>query len=161
MRTFTAIRWTRSVATVVALAAALVSRPASAADPADPSVLDMIVKDLGLSFLAKPEETYVRLPLSPGAWTLFGARPYASVGPRVRTFMEEAAGLAAPSRDPADDLSKGVGVGAGLNWNLGDRLELFGEYQLFSLRGRSGTAGNPFGRREESPGLKGGFSIRF
>jgi hypothetical protein len=58
-------------------------------------------------------------------------------------------------------LSKGVGVGAGLNWNLGDRLELFGEYQLFSLRGRSGTAGSPFGRREESPGLKGGFSIRF
>src|SRR5438034_3955323 len=140
---------TRSLLLAAALAVALMPVPAGASDPADRSVLDSVAKDLGLTLLARPEDSGLRLPFNPRGWSFFGpVRPYASVGPRVATSgLTDLTGLAAPIREPADDLSKGVGVGAGLNWHLSDRLDLFGEYQLFNMGGR-GTPSDALGRRD-------------
>ncbi len=154
----------RSLATAAALAVALSCQPAGAADTTDKSVLDAVVKDLGLSLLAKADDSTVRVPLSPRGFTLLGrVTPYASMSPRVFTpGFEDVIGLATPMREPVDELSKGLGLGAGVNWHLSDWLEIFGEYQLFSVRGRGASTDNPLGRREiDSPTLKGGFSIRF
>jgi len=138
------------------------ARPAGAADPRDQTVLDNVVKDLGFTLFAKPDEMSLKLPLAPQRWSLFGRlQPYASLGPRASVLAEEATGLTAPVRE-MDALSKGVEVGAGLSWHLSDRLELFGEYQLLNMGGHSGQTDIPLGRRElDNPGLKGGFSIRF
>ena len=128
----------------------------------DQVVLDSVVKDLGISLLSKPENTMLRLPLAPGNWSLFGrVKPYASLGPRVYTQAEEPTALAVPLRE-TDDFAKGIGVGAGLSWHLTDRLELFGEYQFLNMGGRGAQSEGTLGRRDlETPGLKGGFSIRF
>jgi hypothetical protein len=155
---------TRLLTVAVILAAALAARPAGAADVAEKSVLDGLVKDLGLGLLRRPEDSTVRLPLAPGGFGLLGrVQPYASVSPRVVTAgADDATGLTAPIREPADDLSKGVGVGAGLIWRLSDRLELFGQYQLLSVRGRAAQPDGALGRRDvDNPGMKGGLSIRF
>jgi hypothetical protein len=148
---------------VAALVAASIAGPAGATETSDRAVLDNVVKDLGLTLLSRPSDPAVRLPLNPGGWSFFGrVQPYASLGPRVTTEIDDVAGLAAPLRGPADEFSKGVGVGAGVNWHLSDRLQLFGEYQLFNMRGLGGRADYGFGSRDlESPTLKGGFSIRF
>jgi hypothetical protein len=136
--------------------------PAGATDTRDQAVLDAVVRDLGISLLDKPENTLLRLPLAPGRWSFFGRmQPYASLGPRVSTQAEEPTGLALPLRE-TDELSKGLGVGAGLNWRLTDRLELFGEYQLLNMGKPTIQPDSALGRRDvETPGLKGGFSIRF
>ena len=48
-----------------------------------------------------------------------------------------------------------------LDGHLSDRLELFGEYQLLNMGGR-GRQDDALGRRDvETPGLRGGLSIRF
>ena len=153
----------RSLAGAVALALVAVA-PAGAADTTDASVLDAVVKDLGLTLLAKPSESAIKLPLSPRGWSLLGrVTPYASMSPRVFSpGVEDLIGLAAPMREPTDELSKGLGVGAGLNWHLSEWIEVFGEYQLFSVRGRGVQTEGSLGHREmDSPTLKGGFSIRF
>jgi len=148
---------------VAAVLTGLVWAPlAGAEDPRDQTVLDSVVKDLGLTLLDKPDDTFVRLPLAPQRWSLFGRmQPYASLSPRARAPAEELTGLAAPIRE-TDALSKGVDVGAGLSWHLSDRFQLFGEYQLLNMGGRMApTEGSP-GRRElDAPSLKGGLSIRF
>ena len=135
---------------------------AGAGDVRDQTVLDSVVKDLGLTLLAKPDDTFVRLPLAPQQWSLFGRmQPYASMSPRARAPAEEVTGLAAPIRE-TDALSKGVEVGAGVSWHLSDRLELFGEYQLLNMGGRNAQPDGPLGRRDlDAPSLKGGFSFRF
>ncbi len=155
--------WTRSLATVAALAIALMAQPAIAADVTDRSVLEGVAKDLRLTLSSRPSEPEIRLPLNPAGWSFLGRlRPYALLGPQVITEIDDVAGLAAPIREPGDALSKGVGVGAGFSWHLSDRLEFFGQYQFFNIRGLGGQADNAFGRHEvESPTLKGGFSIRF
>lgn len=148
---------------VAAVLAGLVwAPPASAGDPRDQTVLDSVVKDLGITLLAKPDETFVRLPLAPQRWSLVGRmQPYASLSPRAHAPAEEATGLAAPIRE-TDVLSKGVEVGAGVSWHLSDRFELFGEYQLLNMGGRNTQTDGPLGRRDlDAPSLKGGFSIRF
>lgn len=144
------------------LAAVVWAPPAGAQTPRDQTVLDSVVKDLGITLLAKPDETFVRLPLAPQRWSLFGRmQPYASLSPRTHAPAEEVAGLAAPIRE-TDALSKGIDVGAGVSWHLSDRFELFGEYQLLNMGGRNAQAENPLGRRDlDAPGLRGGFSIRF
>jgi hypothetical protein len=136
--------------------------PAGAGDPRDQTVLDSAVKDLGITLSARPDDPFVRLPLAPQRWSLFGRmQPYASLSPRAYAPAEEATGLAAPIRD-TDALSKGLDVGAGMSWHLSDRFELFGEYQLLNMGGRNGQADAPPGRRDlDAPSLKGGFSIRF
>jgi hypothetical protein len=148
---------------VAAVLAGLVwAPPAGAENPRNQTVLDSVVKDLGLTLLAKPDDTFVRLPLAPQRWSLFGRmQPYASLSPRTHAPAEEATGLATPIRE-TDALSKGVDVGAGMSWRLSDRLELFGEYQLLNMGGRNAQPDVPLGRRDlDAPSLKGGFSIRF
>jgi hypothetical protein len=148
---------------VAAVLAGLVWAPlAGAGDPRDQIVLDSVVKDLGLTLSAKPDDTFVRLPLAPQRWSLFGRmQPYASLSPRAHAPAEELTGLAAPIRE-TDALSKGLDVGAGVSWHLSDRFELFGEYQLLNMGGRNVQPDVPIGRRDlDAPSLKGGFSIRF
>jgi hypothetical protein len=150
------------LAIAAVLALLVLARPAGATDTRDQLVLDSVVKDLGISLLSKPENTMLKLPLAPGNWSLFGrVQPYASLGPRAHTQVEEPTGLSAPLRE-TDDFAKGVGVGAGLSWHLTDRLELFGEYQLLNMGGRGVQSEGALGRRDlDTPGLKGGFSFRF
>ena len=148
---------------VAAVLAGLVWAPlADAGDPRDQIVLDSVVKDLGITLSAKPDDTFVRLPLAPQRWSFFGRmQPYASLSPRTHAPAEELTGLAAPIRE-TDALSKGVDVGAGVSWHLSDRFELFGEYQLLNMGGRNAQPDAPLGRRDfDAPSLKGGFSIRF
>jgi hypothetical protein len=148
---------------VAAVLTGLVWAPlAGAGDPRDQIVLDSVVKDLGLTLLAKPDDTFVRLPLAPQRWSLFGRmQPYASLSPRAQAPAEEVTGLAAPIRE-RNALSKGVEVGAGVSWHLSDRFELFGEYQLLNMGGRNAQPDGPLSRRDlDAPSLKGGFSIRF
>src|SRR5580765_2936128 len=116
----------RSLMVAAVLVGLVWGPPAGAEPPRDQTVLDGVVKDLGLTLLAKPEETFVRLPLAPQRWSLFGRlQPYASLSSRVYAPGDEVTGLAAPIRE-TDVLSKGVEVGAGLSWHLSDRLQLFG-----------------------------------
>ena len=152
----------RSLFVAAVLAGLVWAAPAGAEDPRDQTVLDSVVKDLGITLLAKPDDTFVRLPLAPQRWSLFGRmQPYASLSPRAHAPAEEVTGLAAPIRE-TDALSKGVDVGAGVSWHLSDRFELFGEYQLLNMGGRNPQADVPLGRRDlDAPSLKGGFSIRF
>jgi hypothetical protein len=140
----------------------LLAPSAGTADPRDQAVLDNVVKDLGLGLLSRPDSTALKMPLSPSNWSFLArVRPYAAVGPRVRTELEAPTGLALPMRE-TDQFAQGVGVGAGMSWSLSDRLELFGEYQLLNMGGPGGQPDNALGRRDvETPGLKGGFSIRF
>jgi hypothetical protein len=152
----------RSLLVAVALGGVVSVLPAGAADVRDQTVLDTVVKDLGLTLLNKPDDASVRLPLAPQRWSLFGRmQPYASLSPRVQALPEDVAGLAAPIRE-RDTFSKGVDVGAGLSWHLSDRFELFGEYQLLNTGPRNAQPDGSTGRRDlEAPSLKGGFSIRF
>ena len=152
----------RSLLVAAVLAGLIGAPPAGAGDPRDQTVLDSVVKDLGITLSAKPDDTFVRLPLAPQRWSLFGRmQPYASLSPRTQAPAEEPTGLTAPIRE-TDALSKGVDVGAGLSWHLSDRFELFGEYQLLTMGGRNAQPDVPLGRRDlDAPSLKGGFSIRF
>ena len=153
----------RSLFVAAVLAGLVWAPPAGAGDSRDQTVLDLVVKDLGLNLLAKPDDTFLRMPLAPQRWSLFGRmQPYASLSPRAHAPAEEVAGLAAPIRE-TDALSKGLDVGAGLSWHLSDRFELFGEYQLLNMGGgRNAPTEGPPGRRDlDAPSLKGGLSIRF
>lgn len=151
----------RALAAGLSLAALLGAAAGDAGDARDEAVLDSVVRDLGISLSSRPESNVLRLPLATDGWSLFGhLQPYASVGPRAYTLTGEPSGLAAPPRD-TDDFARGVGVGAGLNWRLTDRLQLFGEYQFLNMGGHSVPDGT-LGRRDiDNPGLRGGFSIRF
>jgi hypothetical protein len=136
--------------------------PASPA-PVDRALLDTLVKDPGFS-LSRAGENGLRVPLTPKEWSFNGLRPYAALSPRVwKPVTDGPGGLAAPSRESTDDLSHGLGLGAGLQWQLSDRLGLFGEY-LFQTTPNAGvSSSSPTLRPDaEAPaGLKGGFSLRF
>jgi hypothetical protein len=150
------------LAAVLGIAASLSALPTGAADLRDQVVLENIVKDLGIGILSGPDSTTLRLPLAARNWSFLGrVRPYAAVGPRAQTELSEPTGLALPMRE-TDQFAQGLDVGAGMSWSLGDRLELFGEYQLLNMGRRGGRPDNALGRRDvETPGLQGGFSIRF
>jgi len=126
--------------------------------------LDGLAKDLDLSFLTSPGQSMVRLPLTPGDWSLLGGvQPYVLFTPSaLRSTTAAEPGLTAAAREPSEDPRKGLGLGAGFEWHLSDRLDLFGQYQFTSQHGGNATTGNPFTRREiENPGVKAGFSIHF
>jgi hypothetical protein len=114
--------------------------------------------------MAPSEDPTVRVPLRPGEWSLFGRlQPYAALSARtLRPDLLDASGITAPSRESRiDDLSNGVGIGGGLNWQLSSRLGLFGEY-LFVPRAHGGAASAGTARRDaDPPELKGGISVRF
>jgi hypothetical protein len=152
----------RSLFVAAVLVGLVWAQPAGAGDPRDQTVLNSVVKDLGITLLAKPDDSFLRVPLAPQRWSLFGRlQPYASLSPRAHAPADEMTGLAAPIRE-TDALSKGVDVGAGVSWHLSDRFELFGEYQVLNMGGRNAQPDVPLGRRDlDAPSLKGGFSIRF
>ena len=128
------------------------------------SLLDLIAKDVRFDLMAKPDAVTVRMPLAPAGWSLLeGMQPYAALSPStVKPIGEGGFGLAAPAREATDEPWKGLGVGAGLQWHLSDRLDLFGQYQFVTLPGGSAPTGSPLMRREsESPGVKAGLSIHF
>jgi opacity protein-like surface antigen len=137
-------------------------RPGGAAP--DRSVLGAVQKTPSFSLLASPDQTTLRLPLAPSDWSLLkGVQPYATLNPSViKPITGAESGLALPFRESADDSWKGLGIGAGFQWRLSDRLDLFGQYQFVSLPGSNAPTGSPFMKREvESPGLKAGLSIHF
>jgi len=130
----------------------------------DRSVLDAITKTPSFSLLASSDQATLRLPLTPGDWSLLkGVQPYATLSPSVvKPIAGAELGLAAPFHESAEDSWKGLGIGAGFQWRLSDRLDLFGQYQFMSLPGSNAPTGSPFMKREvESPGLKAGLSIHF
>src|SRR5262249_15981079 len=121
-------------------------------------------KDLALTF-KNPGQSTLWLPLTPGEWSLFkGMRPFATFSPStLEPITRPEPGSATTLRDPAsEDSWKGLGVGAGFEWRVRDRLDLFGQYQFMSLPGANTSTGSPYMRREtESPGLKAGLTIHF
>jgi opacity protein-like surface antigen len=130
----------------------------------DRSVLAGLAKDPALTLRVSPDEPTLRLPLAPGDWSLFkGVQPYATLSPSVvKPITGAELGLAAPFHETAEDSWKGLGIGAGFQWHLSDRLDLFGEYQFMSLPGGNAPTGSPFMKREtETQGLKAGLSIHF
>jgi hypothetical protein len=164
----------------VLVAGALAGRPASAEDTlsgkgwsladgasaparAD-SLLDSLPGNLRLGPLGKSDDSTLRLSLPAEGWGFFkDVRPYAALNPSVvRPLTDTRPAMAAPSREVASDPWKGLGVGAGVQWRLSDRLDLFGQYQFLNLPGASSSTSSPFLRRDvETPGMRGGFSIHF
>jgi len=128
------------------------------------SVLDLIAKDVRFDLLTRPEAVSVRLALTPSDWSLLkGIQPYVALSPStVRPISESGLGLAAPNRETADEPWKGLGMGAGIQWHLTDRLDFFGQYQFVTLPGASASTGSPIMRRDsDNPGVRAGFSLHF
>jgi hypothetical protein len=129
----------------------------------DKSLLGVVASDLKLNLWSGSDDRTVRVPLAPGEWSfLKDLQPYAALSPSSARSLTDAT-LSGPSREAADDPWKGLGVGAGVNWRLSDRVDLFGQYLFMNLPGGNAPAGgSPIMRRDvETPGLKGGFSIHF
>ena len=126
--------------------------------------LDLIAKDVRFDLLTRPEAVSVRLALTPSDWSLLkGIQPYVALSPStVRPISESGLGLAAPNRETADEPWKGLGMGAGIQWHLTDRLDFFGQYQFVTLPGASASTGSPIMRRDsDNPGVRAGFSLHF
>jgi hypothetical protein len=134
----------------------------TSAPPPDSTFLDALAKDLGLT-LSGGSEPGLTLGLAPGQWSLGGLRPYAALSPRVLRWVGDGMnGLAAPDYESQTDLSHGVGVGVGLQWKLSDHLDLFGQYMLRPTPRAGNIMETPTLKPDlQSPGLTGGFSIRF
>src|SRR5262245_60968004 len=120
----------------------------------------------GLALTSKnPGQSTLWLPLTPGEWSLFkGMRPFATFSPStLEPITRLEPGVATTLREPtSEDSWKGLGLGAGFQWRLTDRLDLFGQYHFISLPGANAPTGSPYMRREtESPGLKAGLTIHF
>ena len=129
------------------------------------SVLDLIAKDVSFFDLkSRPDAVSMRLALTPSDWSLLkGIQPYLALSPStVRPISESGLGLAAPSREAAEQPWKGLGMGAGIEWHLSDRVDLFGQYQFVTLPGASASTGSPIMRRDsDNPGVRVGFSFHF
>lgn len=172
-------RWSRTLVLVPLIAAGLLVQ--SAAAQGGPSAKDYLnsgqastkandfsllegSKDLVLTPKNAGQAT-LWLPLTPSEWSLFKSmRPFATLSPStLEPITRPEPGLATTLREPAaEDSWKGLGLGAGFQWRLSDRLDLFGQYQFMSLPGANSPTGSPYMRREtESPGLKAGFTIHF
>jgi len=147
---------------VAAQEAGLTGLDAPGVSQPDKVTLDALTRDLGLSLLSHSDGTTLRVPLAPQSFRLGGLQPYAAVSPlATRPVGELLTGAATPDRS-FDDLSHGLGVGAGVTLRLSERLDLYGQYLFRALPG-SGT-GNlaPTLRPDaESTGLKGGVSLHF
>jgi len=148
---------------VLAQEAGLPGLEAPGVSQPDKATLDALTRDLGLSLLPHSSGgTTLRVPLAPPSSRLGGLQPYAAVSPlAMRPGGDLLAGVAMPDRS-FDDLSRGLGIGAGVTLHLSERVDLYGQYLFRALPG-SGT-GNlaPTLRPDaESTGLKGGFSLHF
>jgi hypothetical protein len=95
----------------------------------------------------------LRVPLAPAA----RVQPYVAISREPG----EIDGRALPHRLTSSDLDPTrVAMGTGLRWKLDPRVELFGQYDLLSLRDSAGPADRG-PELVERPGLSGGLSIRF
>jgi hypothetical protein len=107
-------------------------------------------------------ESTLRVPLSRDD-SRAAARllPYLSVG---STFPSDDPRSAPTSvyEDLRSPTRRGMDVGAGLSWRLGERVELFGEYRFLRVNPDPTEAigGGVLRRDVEGPYLKGGFSIK-
>jgi hypothetical protein len=130
----------------------------------DLSFLSSLGKDPALTLLATSGSSPLRVPLAPGDWSfLKGVQPYALFNPStVKPIGGVEPAVSGLLREPTEDSWKGLGVGAGFQWHLSERLDLFGQYQFLSLPGAEAPTGSPLTRREaEGPGVKAGLSIHF
>jgi hypothetical protein len=59
----------RSLFVAAVLAGLAWASPAGAGAWRDQTVLDSVVKDLGITLLGKPGDAFVRLPLAPQRWS--------------------------------------------------------------------------------------------
>jgi len=95
----------------------------------------------------------LRVPLAPPA----AVQPYVAISREPG----EIDASTPPHRFTSGDLDPTrVDMGTGLRWRLDPRVELFGQYDLLSLRDPAGPAERG-PDLVERPGLSGGLSIRF
>ena len=131
-------------------------------DPMPASTTTPPLGGLDLSVVRDGTESTLRVPLSRddsrGAARLL---PYLSVG---STFPSDNPRSAPTSvyEDLRNPTRRGMDVGAGLTWRVGERVELFGEYRFLRVNPDPTAAigGGVLHRDVEGPYLKGGFSIR-
>jgi hypothetical protein len=150
-----------SRAAVLSLLALAVTSPARAGESgaAPAPAVEPFGVDLSLS--SNPFHSGVRLPLvSPAERPGGGITPYLSAGATDPTRNLDAAASDLSRREiEASRSSQRMDVGAGLNWNLTDRLQLFGELGFQRAREQSyslfGTGANRDGTY-----IKGGVTIR-
>ena len=142
-------------AIAVALAAPLYAGAAGDAPsvPASPFGID-------LSLSGNPFESSVRVPLTgsserpPGSIT-----PYVSAGATDPSRTLGATSTLPPREIEASRTSQRMDVGAGLKWNLTERLQLFGEMGFERAREQSYSLFGADGNRDGTY-VKGGFTIR-
>jgi hypothetical protein len=138
----------------------------SSAGAGDAAWTQAVVQDLSapfgidLSLSGNPFESSVRIPLlgrpEAGRSTL---TPYVSAGATDPTRGVDPSPVL-PRRDiEANRTSQRIDLGTGLNWNLSDRLQLFGEMGFQRAREQSYSVFGLEGHRDGTY-VKGGFTIR-
>jgi len=139
-----------AISTVLGVLFAVAAQPALARAEAS---LESGAPAIDGGVTAREPEWALRLSLAPSA----RLQPYLGVGRQPA----EIAWSAVPHRFTTSELDSGsIDVGTGLRWKLEPRVELFGEYDMLSMR-------NPVDQGEPGPGLverpavRGGLSIRF
>jgi hypothetical protein len=150
-------------AVLLALAALALASPAGAGDTA---WAQTVVRDINapfgidLSLSGNPFESNVRIPLLGRPDGAGGSlTPYVSAGATDPTRSLDTSRVL-PRRDiEANRTSQRTDVGAGLNWNLTDRLQLFGEMGFQRAREQSYSLFGLEGNRDGSY-VKGGVTIR-
>jgi hypothetical protein len=137
-----------SLAAAAAIASLAVGASVEAGEPA-----------IDLSLSGNPFESTVRVPLLPQPERAPGSiTPYVSAGTTDPSRTPDASVL--PRRDiETSRSSQRMDVGAGLNWNLTDRVQLFGEMGFQRAREQSYSLFGVDGSRDGTY-VKGGFTIR-
>jgi hypothetical protein len=122
-------------------------------------VAPVLAADVDLSLSGNPFESSVRVPLLPqGERSPGWITPYVSAGATDPSRNVDASIL--PRRDiETSRATQRMDIGAGLNWNLTDRLQLFGEMGFQRARDQSYSLFGIDGNRDGTY-VKGGFTIR-
>jgi hypothetical protein len=156
----------------VTLGLGLAPTAAAAADPAQTSWVEALVRDIqatkapfgmDLALSVSPFVSSLRIPVLPNTELPVGSiTPYVSVG-ATDPSREIGEGYVLPRREvETNRTSQRMDVGAGLSWNLTDRVQLFGEMGFQRSRQQSySLIGADPGRRDfDGTYVKGGFTIR-
>ena len=161
------VSWQRVLRSLLLLlnALAVAMGPASGRASADDEWVQSAFRDLKnpfgieLSLSGNPFESNIRIPLTGRGVPSGSLTPYISAGATDPSRAPDAATALSARGLEASRTSQRMDIGAGLNWNLTDRVQLFGElgfqrsreqsYSLFGIEGnRDGTY------------VKGGLTIR-
>jgi len=139
---------------------------ASQVGAGDDSWVQSAIRDLRdpfgieLSLSGNPFESSVRIPLlghpGPPAGSL---TPYVSAGATDPSRILDGSSVLSRRDLEASRASQRMDIGAGLNWNLTDRLQLFGEMGFQRAREQSYSLFGLDGNRDGTY-VKGGFTIR-